>query len=283
MMLHRTMPRTRPQVTSPRRPKALREPDVVTPPIGLSVVVPTRNRPEHVVDCAKSLIECDAFDELRLRRPERRQPDGDVIENIGDARIRCVRSELRGATNGRNLGIELTSGSMIAFTDDDCRVAPDWAERIREVFESDPEVAVVCGRVQVPDRTGRKRFRDELRATCPRVAGPLSTARSRLGHHGEPRRPQVDTLERVGNFDPFLGPGAPLLCGEEPDSAVSCARCRLQGDQRHGGRGHSPRHPRQRGGVAYICGTSTAPAPLPPCSNTSAWATREPCDSGCNT
>jgi hypothetical protein len=24
-------------------------------------------------------------------------------------------------------------------------------------------------------------------------------------------------LEQVGNFDPFLGPGAPLLCGEEPD------------------------------------------------------------------
>ena len=119
-------------------------------PVGLSVVVPTRNRPQHVVDCAKSLIECSAFDELLFVDQSDDTRTAIVIEKMGDARIRCVRSDLRGATNGRNLGVELTSGSVIAFTDDDCRVAPDWADRIRDVFENDPEVAVVCGRCVCP-------------------------------------------------------------------------------------------------------------------------------------
>ena len=31
-----------------------------------------------------------------------------------------------GATSGWKFGIELSSGTIIAFTDDDCRVARDW-------------------------------------------------------------------------------------------------------------------------------------------------------------
>jgi GT2 family glycosyltransferase len=185
-------------------------------PVGLSVVVPTRNRPDHVVDCANSLIECGGFDELLFVDQSDDARTASVIEMLGDARIRCVRSELRGATNGRNLGIELTTGVVIAFTDDDCRVAPDWTERIRDVFENDPEAAVVCGRVHVPEELSASGFAIGFE---PRV-------RDWQGRFPPPDRDWGITanlavrrsiLERVGNFDPFLGPGAPLLCGEEPD------------------------------------------------------------------
>jgi hypothetical protein len=36
------------------------------------------------------------------------------------------------------------------------------------------------------------------------------------------------TFQRVGKFDPFLGPGAPLLCGEEPDLLVRVLKAGLK-------------------------------------------------------
>jgi glycosyltransferase involved in cell wall biosynthesis len=182
----------------------------------LSVVVPTRNRPDHVVDCAKSLIACGGFDELLFIDQSDDSETAVVIEELGHARVRCVRSELRGATNGRNLGIELSSGTIIAFTDDDCRVARDWTARIRDVFDDDPDAAVVCGRVHVPDELAAQGFAMSFE--------PL--VREWQGHFPPPDRDwgitanlsvRRSVLERVGRFDPFLGPGAPLLCGEEPD------------------------------------------------------------------
>jgi glycosyltransferase involved in cell wall biosynthesis len=184
--------------------------------LGVSVVVPTRNRPDHALECARSLVMCGGFDELLFVDQSDGPETAMALGALGDARIRCVRSELRGATNGRNLGIELSRGAIIAFTDDDCRVAPDWTARILAVFEGDASAAVVCGRVKVPDELSAQgfamSFEPQIRDWQGRFPPPdrdwgitanLSARRS--------------VLQKVGSFDPFLGPGAPLLCGEEPD------------------------------------------------------------------
>ena len=115
----------------------------------VSVVVPTRNRPDHALACVQDLLRCDGFLEIIVVD----QSDSDATEvalaGLSDPRARCVRSHLRGATNGRNVGIELSRGDVIAFTDDDCRVALDWVTRIADIFEKDADAAIVCGRVVV--------------------------------------------------------------------------------------------------------------------------------------
>jgi GT2 family glycosyltransferase len=182
----------------------------------LSVVVPTRNRPDHAGECVRRLLSSEGFREIIVVD----QSDGDAtktaIDSLADARVRCVPSELRGATNGRNVGIDLSSGDVIAFTDDDCRVALDWATKIVDVFAADPETAVICGRVYVPEELQKGGFaigfEPQLREWQHRFPPPdrdwgitanLSARRS--------------VFERLGKFDPLLGPGAPLRCGEEPD------------------------------------------------------------------
>jgi GT2 family glycosyltransferase len=182
----------------------------------VSVVVPTRNRAEQAVACGRELLGCRGLEEVVFVD----QSDDDAtergLEALKDLRLRYVRSDLRGATNGRNVGIESTTGEIIAFTDDDCRVTPDWIERIADIFQGDPDAAVVCGRVRMPDELRSKGFAIEFE---PKV---------REYHH---RFPQAEgdwgltanlaarraVFERVGLFDPFLGAGAPLLSGEEPD------------------------------------------------------------------
>ena len=186
------------------------------PPVRLSVVVPTRNRPDHAEACARQLLLCEGLEEVTFVDQSDDESTQIALTAIGDARVRCVRSTLRGATNGRNVGIAATTGAILAFTDDDCRVSHDWIQSILRVFDADPEVAVVCGRVRIPPEIEKLGFAigfepqvREWQHDFPPpdkdwgITANLSARRS--------------TLQRVGTFDSFLGPGAPLLCGEEPD------------------------------------------------------------------
>src|SRR3990172_2030184 len=188
----------------------------------ISVVVPTRNRPDHAVACATTLLRAPplrgagGFLALVVTAQSDRAETQAALERLGDPRLRHVRSPLRGATNGRNAGIAASRGSVLAFTDDDCRVASDWAASIASIFRTDPEAAVVCGRVRVPEEIRRRGF----------AMGFEPCVREWKGRFPPPDRDwgitanlaaRRDVLERVGWFDPVLGPGAPLLCGEEPD------------------------------------------------------------------
>jgi glycosyltransferase involved in cell wall biosynthesis len=139
-----------------------------------------------------------------------------ALSGLSDQRLRYISSTLRGATNGRNAGIELSRGGVVAFTDDDCRVAPDWAASIVHIFATDRDVAVVCGRVEVPEELAKggfaASFEPEVREWQHRFPPP--------GHdwgitaNFAVRR---SVFARVGSFDGLLGPGAPLVCGEETD------------------------------------------------------------------
>jgi glycosyltransferase involved in cell wall biosynthesis len=182
----------------------------------ISIVVPTRNRPDHAAECAASILRCGGFIELVLVDQSDNNETEAALATITDPRLRCIRSKLRGATNGRNVGIDATRGEVIAFTDDDCRVAPDWVSSITNIFAADPAVAVVCGRVRVPEEYQQRGFAVSFEPEVREWPG-------RFPPHGRDwgitanfsiRR---DVVNQVGAFDPLLGPGAPLLCGEEPD------------------------------------------------------------------
>jgi len=184
--------------------------------LSLSIVVPTRNRPDHAQACARTILAGGDFEELLFVDQSEGGATEDSLAALGDHRVRCVRSELRGATNGRNVGIELTHGALIAFTDDDCRVAPDWIASIRRIFAADTQVAVVCGRVRVPEELQRQGFVMSFEPHVREWSGRFPPPERDWGITAN-LAARREVLLRVGKFDPILGPGAPLLCGEEPD------------------------------------------------------------------
>ncbi|HEU4684761.1 MAG TPA: glycosyltransferase [Nitrospira sp.] len=55
----------------------------------------------------------------------------------------------RGPAAARNIGWKAATGSIIAFTDDDCRPRPDWLAAGTSLF-SDPEISGAWGRIVVP-------------------------------------------------------------------------------------------------------------------------------------
>jgi glycosyltransferase involved in cell wall biosynthesis len=187
----------------------------------ISAVVPTRNRPDHAAPCAGSIL-ANAGNDFELLFID--QSDADATEQAlavyaGDRRFRYVRSSSRGASAARNVGVEQSTAPIIAFTDDDCRVSTDWLQQISSLFEREPEAALVFGKVSIPDELMGKGFAAEFEPHQRAYYHEFPPAHVAwgLGANMSARRCLFD---RLGTFDPLLGPGSPFRAGEESDLAI---------------------------------------------------------------
>jgi glycosyltransferase involved in cell wall biosynthesis len=192
--------------------------DTVT--LRISAVVPTRNRPDHAAPCAASILN-DTGDDFELLIVD--QSDNDATEQAlaafaADRRFRYVRSSTRGASAARNVGVEQSKAPTIAFTDDDCRASADWLQQIRILFEHDPETALVFGKVSIPDELKGSGFAAEFEPQQRVHHGyPPADVAWGLGANMIVRR---SLFERIGTFDPLLGPGTAFRAGEEFDLEI---------------------------------------------------------------
>jgi len=185
-------------------------------PLTVSIAVPTRNRPTHIVECVHSILAAGGFLDLTVVDQSDDFATRDALAAIADHRLRYVRSDTRGVTRGRNLGIELSAGDIVAFTDDDCRVWPDWVPRIIQAFQADALVAVVCGRVIVPEHIRHLGYAEAFEPRVREWFGrypPLGRDWGLTANFSIRR----SALPTIGMFDPILGAGAPLRSGGEPD------------------------------------------------------------------
>src|SRR4051812_48544742 len=99
----------------------------------VSAVVPTRNRPEDVRRCLRSLLATDV-DEIVMVDQSTDDLTRRVLDEIGataDDRLVYVASDERGVSRARNTAVRACSGEVIAFTDDDCTVTTTWADEYR--------------------------------------------------------------------------------------------------------------------------------------------------------
>lgn len=96
----------------------------------ITVVIPTHNRETRLAFALEALAEQtlarERFEVIVVRSPG--TPSGPLTEAPPDLDVRFLRSETAGPAAQRNLGWRNARGRLIAFTDDDCRPAPDWLE-----------------------------------------------------------------------------------------------------------------------------------------------------------
>jgi glycosyltransferase involved in cell wall biosynthesis len=58
-----------------------------------------------------------------------------------------LRSEKKGASRARNIGLRHASGDVVAFPDDDCLYPPDLLSRVTRILASRPEIDGLTGRL----------------------------------------------------------------------------------------------------------------------------------------
>jgi glycosyltransferase involved in cell wall biosynthesis len=200
----------------------------VSAPPPLSVVVPTRNRPDDAAACARAILanEGAPFELLFVDQSDA-DTTRDALEGIGDRRLRYLRSPTKGASAGRNTGIAAASAAVIALTDDDCRPPADWLARIAAFFAEEPGADLVCGRVRVPEGLEGDAFGASFDARVPEVTADLRDGMASFGLSAN-MAVRHRALERLGPFDEALSPGTDLRAGEDFDWVLRAVRAGLR-------------------------------------------------------
>ena len=131
----------------------------------------------------------------------------------GETRLRYVFEGKQGLAHARNAGIAASVAPIIAFTDDDVRVATNWLAEIKRAFDEHPEVDSVAGTI-LP------RWPSEPPAWLTREhwVGPLALQEyGPLPFHVNSERPvslaganlafRRSVFERIGGFAPAFSKG----------------------------------------------------------------------------
>lgn len=120
----------------------------------VSIIVPTRDRPERLHGCLTALMQqrgVDPFEVVVVDDGSRqRTAVADAVAPFGD-RVRLVVTMGIGPAGARNAGARIAAGRHLCFTDDDCAPRPDWAARMIAALR---EGADVVGGTTVNGRSG---------------------------------------------------------------------------------------------------------------------------------
>lgn len=177
----------------------------------ISVVVPTRNRPELLDGCLNALRKSlRDGDELIVVDSASTDPH---VRRVADKHsVTYVRCDLAGASRARNRGWQTARHDIVAFIDDDVRVERGWASAVDEVF-GDPAMAFVTGRI---DEAAESHVPAQAQKTDPLATELDPDSEDVLGHSANliVRR---SALDHIGGFDEFLGAGGRFRAAEDLD------------------------------------------------------------------
>lgn len=133
------------------------------------------------------------------------------------AHVRATFEPKRGLAAARNKGWRSASADLVAFTDDDCYVAGDYLDSVVRVFENDPAVGFLGGRILLYDETDYRVTILESQEECYFQPRTFIEAGAVQGANMAFRR---SVLERIGGFDERLGAGTPFP-SEDIDAAAA--------------------------------------------------------------
>ena len=119
----------------------------------ISVVIPAFERVNALEGCLHALAAQTlppSRYEVIVSDDGSRRPVRDALSSVLDGlaerlKVRVIRQDNSGPATARNRGAGAATGRYLAFTDDDCRPAPDWLERLLSHFSVRPEALVGGG------------------------------------------------------------------------------------------------------------------------------------------
>lgn len=184
-------------------------------PALVSVIVITLNEEKNIAACLDSLLRLDYPPEKHSITVVDASQDATPEIVRGYPKVRYLRSE-KGFSRQRNAGLHATESEIVAFTDADCLIPPEWLRVINRVFKN-PNISGIGGNALLPPGSG---YFERCAAAIGHPAGgsigfDANVARGPggidfiAGCNSVFRRP---ALEAVGGYDPGFEDG-----GEDVD------------------------------------------------------------------
>ena len=192
----------------------------------ISLVISTRDRCEKLKLCLRKIRAIDTSLSWQLILVDNGSSDStpDVLEEfarLASFPVLVLKEASPGLGRAHNRGWRAATGEIIAFTDDDCYVSPDYLDRALEAF-ADPKVGFCGGRIKLYDISDYPITIND--SAAPLIFPPYSyvTPGAIQGANMIFRR---RALQDIDGFDDALGPGAQFNC-EDIDA---CARAAFAG------------------------------------------------------
>ena len=206
--------------------------DTATPFV--SVVIPTRDRPELLSRTLDSVLACDyppdRFEVIVADNVPTGTGTRDLVEELArsDPRVLYLLAPRAGSGSARNDGAARARSELVAFVDDDAIADRRWIAELVAGFDAAPGVVCVTGLVLAAelDTWAQQLFEEyggfgkgfenalfDLGAHRPRQAMfPFNPGTLGSGNNVAFRR---SALLELGGYDPFLGNGTPSRSGED--------------------------------------------------------------------
>jgi O-antigen biosynthesis protein len=198
----------------------------------LSVVICTRDRSDLVGAAVDSVAQC-AYPAFDIH----------VMDQSTDDRTRCVVEQLAarhagcppihyhhlerpGLSRAYNAGMQVSEGEVIACTDDDVIVPPNWLDRIAAAFRADAGAGLLYGQVLVPESLKEAAGSSVIVPALP-IERRERLCRGQRFHvfgMGANMAVRRDLLADVAGFDEALGGGGPLRSSQDFDFAYRTFR-----------------------------------------------------------
>jgi glycosyltransferase involved in cell wall biosynthesis len=197
----------------------------------VSVIVATRDRTHRLGRCLDSIL-ASAYPHFEVVVVDNDPPSADTANLIDSAYacrgVRYVCEPRRGLGAAHNRGVQVASGEILAFTDDDVVVDRYWLAAIAEGFAMTDNVGAVTGLIHPAElRTTAQLLLERYGAFAkgfqPRIFDldahrpsdrrfPLATG---LCGSGANMAFDARCLRRVRGFDPALGTGTAAKGGDD--------------------------------------------------------------------
>jgi len=128
--------RPKPSYTAVQRTFNAPLPPLPPDPPMISVVVCAYNAERTMEPCLKSLVDCPYPNyEVIVVNDGSTDTTGEISHRYEGGRIRVIDQVNMGLSAARNVGIEAARGEIVAYTDSDCVVDPDWLTYLAYKFK----------------------------------------------------------------------------------------------------------------------------------------------------
>jgi GT2 family glycosyltransferase len=190
---------------------------IISPLPPTSLIICSRNRPKMLEEAVVSILEGTEVpgEIILIDQSDEPHPALCQWKTNRECEIRYIWTETVGLSIARNIGIKASKYNILAFTDDDVFVAPEWfGLLIRALLQSGPRSAVT-GQVRMskPEKPGGFQLAVKIEKNPAVYRGrigkdvlvPLNMAMYR------------PTFDEIGFFDTRLGTGSHFPSSEDND------------------------------------------------------------------
>ena len=187
----------------------------------ITALVCTRNRGDSVAHTVRGIMANDHpdFEVIVIDQSTDGESESALAEWRPDPRFHYSRSDSVGLARARNIGFRLSRASIVAMTDDDCRVPADWLRRVAEAFATENKIGIVFGNVVAAphDRTRDSLF--ILHREAPFPTGGIRD-KPKVEGIGACMAIRASVWAALGGFDGKLGAGSRFKSADDTDLAI---------------------------------------------------------------